>query len=307
MAIKKTPSPEKPKSLYTNPWIDYINPDLKEVDMLVEKYRFHPLDRDSIIEENQYARIDSYDDYVFMVLHFPKYDERSERYISNEFNIFIAPDYLMTFRYFQTSTVKKLQEKYEAWPVDTPYPNSGLFLYELIENLLEHVMRMLEKFHKDLKVIEKSLFTASGPELIREIMTKKRNIITLKHMISPQISVMKLMRMRMANMFGEEVATYFENLEDRLDKIYSETLIIQENIDSMEDTLKSIFELKTNSTIKYLTIFSAFMLPLTFVTSFFGMNTEAWHFDDTYIIASIIILTLIMIILTYISLSKNKI
>lgn len=275
MAIKKTPSPEKPKSLYTNPWIDYINPDLKEVDMLVEKYRFHPLDRDSIIEENQYARIDSYDDYVFMVLHFPKYDERSERYISNEFNIFIAPDYLMTFRYFQTSTVKKLQEKYEAWPVDTPYPNSGLFLYELIENLLEHVMRMLEKFHKDLKVIEKSLFTASGPELIREIMTKKRNIITLKHMISPQISVMKLMRMRMANMFGEEVATYFENLEDRLDKIYSETLIIQENIDSMEDTLKSIFELKTNSTIKYLTIFSAFMLPLTFVTSFFGMNTEA--------------------------------
>jgi Mg2+ and Co2+ transporter CorA len=43
----------------------------------------------------------------------------------------------------------------------------------------------------------------------------------------------------------------------------------------MEDTLKSIFELKTNSTIKYLTVFSAFMLPLTLITSFFGMNIEA--------------------------------
>lgn len=93
-------------------------------------------------------------------------------------------------------------------------------------------------------------------------------------MISPQISVMKLVRIRMSTMFGDEVETYFENLEDKLDKIYSEILIIQENIDSMEDTLKSIFELKTNSTIKYLTVFSAFMLPLTLITSFFGMNTE---------------------------------
>lgn len=43
----------------------------------------------------------------------------------------------------------------------------------------------------------------------------------------------------------------------------------------MEDTLKSIFDLETNTTMKYLTIFSAVMMPLTLVTSFFGMNNEA--------------------------------
>jgi magnesium transporter len=274
MESKKVVTSRSKKPTYTNPWLDYINPSTEEVDRIVEKYHFHPLDRDAIIEENQYARIDTYDDYMFMVLHFPKYDEKNEKYTSNEFNIFIAKDYLLTFRYFQTTTVKKLQDTYESWDTHLPFPNTGFLLYELIENMLEHVMRMLEKFHKDLKLVERTLFTASGPELIREIMTKKRNIITLKHMISPQIGVMKLMRIRMANMFGEEVETYFENLEDRLDKIYSETLIIQENIDSMEDTLKSIFELQTNSTIKYLTVFSAFMLPLTLAASFFGMNTE---------------------------------
>lgn len=267
-------SPSQTAVLHVNPWSDFINPEIEEVDKIVEKYTFHPLDRDAILEENQYARIDTYDDYMFMVLHFPKYDTNNERYVSNEFNIFISPEYLLTFRYYQTGTVKKLQDKYDEWEKESPYPSTGFLLYELIENLLEHVMKMLERFHKDLKAIEKTLFTADGPSLIREIMVKKRNIITLKHMISPQIGVMKLMRIRIANMFGEEIETYFENLEDKLDKIYSETLIIQENIDSMEDTLKSIFELKTNSTIKYLTVFSAFMLPLTLVTSFFGMNTE---------------------------------
>lgn len=124
-------------------------------------------------------------------------------------------------------------------------------------------------------------------------------------MISPQIGVMKLVRIRMATMFGDEVETYFENLEDKLDKIYSEILIIQENIDSMEDTLKSIFELKTNSTIKYLTVFSAFMLPLTLITSFFGMNTERGHFDNILITSSILSILFIAILLTIIMKKKD--
>lgn len=306
MVTKKT-SVQKEKSLFQNPWSDYINAPIEDIEDIVVKYEFHPLDREAIIEENQYARIDTYDKYMFMVLHFPKYDPNNERYVSNEFNIFIAPEYLLTFRYYQTTTIKKLQEKYENWSPKTPYPNTGFLLYEVIENLLEHVMKMLEKFHKDLKEIERTLFVSNGPDLIKNIMTKKRNIITLKHMISPQIGVMKLVRVRMAFMFGDEVETYFENLEDKLDKIYSEILIIQENIDSMEDTLKSIFELKTNSTIKYLTIFSAFILPLTLITGFFGMNTVKWNFEDITIMVSIWVSMVMMIILTYIFLRKGAI
>ena len=305
MVIKKASSSEKKELGYINPWLDYINAPLDEIEKIVEKYEFHPLDREAIIEENQYARIDTYDKYMFMVLHFPKYDTNNERYISNEFNIFIAPEYLMTFRYFQTSTIKKLQDKYDSWDRSIPYPNTGFLLYEVIENLLEHVMKMLEGFHRDLKGIEKNLFLTNGPDLIKNIMTKKRNIITLKHMISPQIGVLKLVRIRMASMFWEEVETYFENLEDKLDKIYSEILIIQENIDSMEDTLKSIFELKTNSTIKYLTVFSAFMLPLTLITSFFGMNTETWHFDNGVIFISLFSIILVAIILTIVMKRKD--
>jgi magnesium transporter len=93
-------------------------------------------------------------------------------------------------------------------------------------------------------------------------------------MMKPQIAVLKMIELRMKERFSDEVELYFENLEDKLDKIFSEIQLLQENIDSIEDTLKSVFELETNSTIKYLTVFSAFMLPLTLVTSFFGMNVE---------------------------------
>jgi magnesium transporter len=95
------------------PWTDRINPPLDEIDAIIEKYGFHELDREAILESNQYARIDTYDDYLFLVLHFPKYEPHTERYIQNELNIFIARDYLITFRYYQSTTMKRIYERYE--------------------------------------------------------------------------------------------------------------------------------------------------------------------------------------------------
>ena len=109
----------------------------------------------------------------------------------------------------------------------------------------------------------------------------------------------------MKERFSEEVELYFENLQDKLDKIFSEVQLQQENIDSMEDTLKSVFELETNTTITYLTIFSAFILPLTLATGFFGMNIQSLPFSDTLTWSTLGGLVLILILITYIFLKKK--
>ena len=67
---------------------------------------------------------------------------------------------------------------------------------------------------------------------------------------------------------------YFEDLEDKLDKIVSDIEILSEHIDSVEDAFKTMIDIKTNFVIKVLTLFSAFMLPLTLITSFYGMNID---------------------------------
>ncbi len=287
-------------------WFDRVNPPLDEIDAIIAKYDFHELDRDAILESNQYARLDAYDDYIFLVLHFPKYDTGSERYISNELNVFISREYLISFRYYQSSTMKRLYERYETDTKNGKKDSPALLLYAIIEAYLDKTMRMLERFTRDLKALERELFSTRGTETIRSIMTRKRNIITLKHMMKPQILVLRTIETQMKTRFSDEVELYFENLEDKIDKIYSEIELLQENIDSMEDTLKSIFELESNTTIKYLTTFSAFMLPLTLLTGIFGMNIVDGHFDTLLIIGAFIGLTTFMLVLTML-LKKKKI
>lgn len=256
-------------------WKDFVDASEDEITDIIERYDFHELDREAITEEHQSARVDTYDRYVFVVLHFPKYDSRTKRYLLNEFNVFVSKDYLIVFRYYGSKAVEKVFESYRDGTHGREIVNTGYMLYDLVDAMLDKMFRLLEKLGKDLRAIENSLFNGDADEnLIREIMIKKRNIVMLKHMMKPQISALKLLELRMNAIFKDEVEVYFENLEDKVNKIYAEIELHQENVETIEDALKSLFDMRTNVTIKYLTLFSAFMLPLTFVTGFFGMNVE---------------------------------
>lgn len=282
-------------------WLDIVNPNEREIDEIIEKYHFHELDREAIVEEYQLARVDTYEDYIFVVLHFPKYDTKSRRYLSNEFNIFISRNYLINFRYYSTSSVDAIMDRYNTGNHGKDMVNTAYMLYDLIDSMLDKTLKILNRFGRDLRSLEADIFRNVGEETISEIMIRKRNMIALKHMISPQISVLKILELRMNTLFkDDEVEIYFENLEDKVEKIYSEIQLLQENIDSMEDTLKSIFDMQTNNTIKYLTFFSAFMLPLTLITSFFGMNIENVPFHDNLVYGSVIVTAVVMGIIVYV-------
>ena len=287
-------------------WMDIVDPTKKDIDDLEKKYKFHELDKEALLEEYQRARVDSYEDYLFLVMHFPKYDVRNKRYVTNEFNIFLSKKYLLSVRYFQSNSIDSMFDSYLKWKVDEDEINTWYILYDMLDAMLDKVFRLLDKFSKDLRSMESVIFKDAWKDLISELMIKKRNAITLKHMLSPQIQVLKMLELRTNDLFKDEFELYFENLIDKLEKISSEILVIQENIESMEDTLKSIFDMQTNTSVKYLTIFSAFMLPLTLVTWFFWMNLKNVPFDDFMVYAIFCWISVTMIwILIFLMRSKK--
>lgn len=94
-------------------WIDLVNPTDKEIEEIMEKYNFHELDREAVVEENQRARVDTYEDYLFVVMHFPKFDMKNKRYFNNEFNVFISKKFLITIRWYTASSIEKIFESYK--------------------------------------------------------------------------------------------------------------------------------------------------------------------------------------------------
>jgi len=295
-------------------WIDAVGLRANKIQEIAEKYDFHELDIEACLEENQRSRVDVYDNYLFILLNFPKYNSEKKMYEQNEFNIFLGKDFIITFRDFSWRHIDKIFDKYsdvtelekEIDDNEDHKLTSAFVLYELLQVMLEKLFKVRINISKDLKLLESTVFENNKRSLVKDIMLKKRNIVILKHMLKPQTSVLKLIEFNVNKIFDSEIEVYFEDLEDKLEYFVNQIEMHEEHINSIEDAFKSLTDIKMNWIMTVLTVFSAFMLPLTLITSFYWMNVEPLFFaSNPNLVYLVLIVSVLFMYLLYIYL-KNK-
>jgi len=290
-------------------WIDAVDiPNEKKLE-IIKPYNFHELDVEAILEENQFPRVNRWDDYVFVILHFPKYIKNTQHYVINEFNIFVWKNFIITFRDWRSSHIDRIFEAYAKREIkDDEKINPGYILYEIIQAMLEKMFKVIHNITKDLRELEKDIFDQPSTDQAKNILIKKRNIVLLKNVFQPQVVLLRQLEHEMNTFFKWEYELYFEDLEDKIDFIINQLLILYERIETIEDAFKNIVDLRLNKLMAILTIFSAFMLPLTLITSFYGMNLVTLPYaDKPWIVYSMLIGCTIFMLIWIWYLKKKKI
>src|SRR3954447_16598125 len=129
-------------------WINIERPRSVDQAWLEERYDFHPLDYEDVLSRNQRPKIDEYDDYLFIVLHFPRYDKQVKRLNAAELDIFVGADFLITLADEPLQPVRYLFDRCEAEEtVRGQYfsKGSGYLLYKIIDEATDAGFPMLRK------------------------------------------------------------------------------------------------------------------------------------------------------------------
>jgi len=246
-----------------------VNPSKEEVEKLVKKYDFHEIIEEDLVDLNTQDKLDVYDDYVFLVLHFPKYDLVTQKYLLNEFDFILGKDFIITVSRLPSTHIYRIRQEYQKELQNTedteeerefkitPY----YILYKILDAMYEKTVNLLVKFSKDIYFIEEEIFDSKLKESILEkLMIKKRNAIFLKHIYKPQVEIIGDLATEIKNFykkFEEEVDVYFEDIEYKLDKIINQIEIVFENIDSLTEIYNSLMSIKINKIMTILTVFTA--------------------------------------------------
>lgn len=169
------------------------NPTVKDIEELDAQYDLHELVYDDLVELNSQDKIDVYDEYLSIALHFPKFDPNSQRYVLNELNVVLGKNFLITATRLLTNHIEQLRKQYQKesseFEDDEQYKITTYFmLYQIIDNLYDKTLRILDRFYKDLVIMEEDLFAKSqiNSKSINNILIRKRNISYLKHIYSTQ-------------------------------------------------------------------------------------------------------------------------
>ncbi len=85
----------------------------EDITWLKETYDLHEIIEEDIREKITHDKIDVYDSYLFLVLHFPKYLLERGKYILNEFNIILGKDFIVTIADAESTNIERIKHQFE--------------------------------------------------------------------------------------------------------------------------------------------------------------------------------------------------
>ena len=262
-------------------WININHPTEKETKNLHRTFKFHHLDLEDCLSENQRPKIDDYDDYLFIVLHSPKKVGRQRHVNASEIDIFISQNYLITLHQ-DNAILKKVFEKCKKNKgIKEEYmgKGAGYFLYMLTNDLFASGFPLMDELSKQLDELEKDVFDHDySKDRLKDILLLKKDIINFRRIIMPERSIMAQLEHKNKKFLPENLDVYFDDIVDMIEKMWNNLENLQELVDSLQETNESIISHNTNNVIKILTIFSVILLPMTLLTGFYGMNLQGLPF-----------------------------
>ncbi len=255
-------------------WHHILNPSDENLDYLKDNFHFHPLDLEDCRTGNQRSKIDIYDDYYFMILHFPTFDKNGTFLHTKEVKIFWGEDYIITlgqshwvvYDMFQEAIAQK--ERNEEFGVGT----SDALLYKVLEKLMTESLMIIRRVGNELDFISQELFNKKAEKTIGHISVTRKNIILLNTIFKPQLRVFHKFETGSIEGFAENMEDYWGNILDYYQRMWDMTEDYEELIDGLSKTFDSLQANKINEIMKVLTMVSSILLPLTFITGLYGMN-----------------------------------
>lgn len=276
-------------------WIDIQSPNKKDIDFLQQNFHFHPLVLSELAPPSYRSKVENYDEYLFIVIHFPFFDKRSRENQVEELDIIVTRDRIVTSHDRSVIPLKALFDKINLYDKEKQSylgQNTGYLLYHILLAVLQISVRKIRILEEETTKIEKQIFQGQERLMVGEISRLKRDVIDVKRILAPQKKLFQSLSDEGTKFWGEELSFYFDSLYGIYSEVWDSLQDQKETLSSLAVTNESLLSAKTNDIISALTILTAMSLPVLIVSSVWSMPTDYIPFlgmrGDFWIVMGII-------------------
>lgn len=315
-ARKKVPEPEKERGLNVETvawgdltWVNIEQPTTQEIEYLAKNYPFHQLELDDCLSRIQRPKIDAHKDYLFVVLHFPVFNKEARVTTPSQVSVFIGEQYLVTVH---SGELKPLVKLFRECQIDEASRQehfelgTGYLLYRILDRLVDYCLPILNKIGDNIEQAENDIFSDGIKGVVREISLLRRDIISFRRIIWPMRAVIGSLEPRVRSFTKQNMEDYFGDMVDHVDKIWDGLDEYKEIIEGLNDTHDSLATNRTNEVVRTLTIIATVLLPITVVSSIYGMNIAHLPFASDPYSFPIVVLIMVVIIAAMLYFFRRK-
>jgi magnesium transporter len=258
-------------------WMNLEHPREADRDWLEREFGFHPLAIEDVASRNQRPKLDAYDDYMFIILHFPVFDKSQDRLLTAELDVFVGPDYLITLPDQNLPPLAAMFERYrerDEVRASTFSKGTGYLLYKIVDTCVDASFPMLRKMGAKLDQLEDDIFEGRSDKIVQDISNAKQEIINFRRVYRPMRAVLRDLERTKQRYLADDLDIYFDDIIDAAERIWDVLENYKEVVEALESSNESVISHRLNASLRVLTAFSVALLPLTLIASIGGMNVD---------------------------------
>src|SRR5438876_2958856 len=161
-------------------WLDLDRPSEDDFEILRDVFGFHPLAVEDSEHFDQRAKLDDYDDFVFLVVYGASPDE--DRLV--EVHCFYSERFLLTVHQDDCPAFAEIRRRYQKR--DEALDRPSLLLYRIVDGLVDSFFPILADFDDRIDELENAIFREASDKELQEIFAMKRLLVGMRKAVSPQ-------------------------------------------------------------------------------------------------------------------------
>lgn len=255
-------------------WVDIEKPTRQDTEYLAKHYPFHSLDLDDTLSHIQRPKIDEYDDYLFIVLHFPVWHRETQIATASQVSLFVGKNYVVTLH---TGEIRLFREFFQNCKSsdnarqENMGRGSAFLAYKIVDLLVDRCFTILDRILAWTDTVENAVFDVNI-EAATELAHLRRDVITHRRIIWSLRSVVGELESKLRQFSTVDMEVYFGDVMDHLNKIWDSLDEVKEVIEVFKDADYILSTDRLNRIMRILTIFSAILMPFLIISSLYGMN-----------------------------------
>ena len=236
---------------------------------LGEIFGIHRLALEDIINSHQRAKVDQYDNHLFVV---GRMVEMADHVETEQLSLFLGKSYVLTFQERVGDAFDPVRERIRKAGGRVRNAGPDYLAYALIDAFIDNYFPVLEKYGERLESIEEDVLSRPEPVLVSRMHEVKRDLLTLRRAIWPLRETVNSLVREPSPFISDETRVYFRDC-------YDHTIQIIDLLENYRDVASGLMEVylssvsnRLNEIMKILTMFTAFFIPLSLIAGIYGMN-----------------------------------
>jgi magnesium transporter len=269
-------APLTPEGLALEPgefvWVGLYDPTDAEIDVLVERFKLHPLAVEDALAAHQMPKVEVYGRELFVVARTAM--KIDDRLAYGETHVFVGDDHVVSIRHGSARAHNHLRTQLEASPLQLK-KGPDFVLHGILDFIVDAYAPIVDDVEDSVLEMEQRTLDAFLSRLeIRRLFTLRRELLKFRRILGPMEEVLGRLQSLDLPCIDPDVRPYFRDVGDHVRRVNS-------RLGGLNDILSSVFEVanlleqqRQGLITRKLAAWAAILAVPTAIAGIYGMNFE---------------------------------